>query len=67
MECMESGGTRAVYARGLTYRQRGAGSRSMAIHDEDAEKTGRFRSKFICQATILVARLVGSVEPRLPE
>ena len=61
MECVESGGTRAVRARGPTCRQRSASSRSMAVQDQAAEKTGRFRSKFICQAPILVAPVVGSV------
>ena len=33
----------------------------MTTQDQDAEKARRFRSNFICQATILVARVVGSV------
>ena len=61
MQCVEGGGTRAVRARGPTCRQRSASSRSMAVQDQAAEKTGRFRSKFICQAPILVAPVVGSV------
>ena len=54
--CVESGGTRAVCARGPTCRQRGASSQSMTTHDEAAEKIRGIESKVVRQASILVAR-----------
>ena len=56
MQCVESGGTRAVRTREPTCRQQGASSRSMITHDEAAEKTRGFELNFVCQARILVAR-----------
>ena len=51
----------AIEAFEKSRRKETESSRSMAVHDEEAEKTRVFRSKFACQSTILVARVVGSV------
>ena len=62
---MESGGTRAASVRALTWRQGGARSRSMTSDSEAAAKTRHIESNLSCQATRLVAQVVGSERLRM--